>query len=166
MAFCCTIGQIHPHGNKATKEIPSLDEAEWVAGVNPIYLQRHRDRLCEQVVTFRTQLSPPDIETLFAAEVCRKVHNAVQNASPLLSYSWKSVEKEFLFSHLTSGRFSEFTQFGSWKGQLGHLIHTCLQLPEIAAAHLECITWVAVGKRGWRAYSPRQEILVKGIRND
>ncbi|MCL0090649.1 hypothetical protein M1O13_01415 [Dehalococcoidia bacterium] len=157
-------GRIHPHGNKAAKEIPSLDEAERVAGVHPIYiklLQRHWDRLCEQAVTFRTQLSPPDIETLFAAEVCHKVHNAFQNVSPLLSYySWKkvidaplalklsdsvegktvevrlSVEEEFLFSHLTShleAEFSEFTQFGSWKGQLGHLIHTCLQATERVA---------------------------------
>jgi len=129
--------------------------------VAPLYtklLEHHWDRLRQQAITFRTQLSPPGIETLFGAEICRKVYNAAESASPLLSTSsWKKVidapfevrlsgsatetavkvkylvEQEVLFPHLLSHmltEFAEFTQFKAWKSQLGRLVQMCLERAE------------------------------------
>jgi hypothetical protein len=154
-------GKAPPDKVKATKEMPSLGQAEGVARVAPVYiklLEHHWDRLREQAIAFRTQLSPPVIETLFAAEVCHKAYNAVQSGAPLLpSSSWSRVfdapfnlrpsgsvtggtievrllvEEEFLFPHLVShleAEPSQFAQFGDWKDQLGRLIQICLERAE------------------------------------
>jgi hypothetical protein len=154
-------GKALPDEVKATKERPSLGQAEGMARVAPVYiklLEHHWDRLREQSIAFRTQLSPPTIETLFAAEVCHKAYNAVQSGAPLLpSSSWSRVfdapfdlrtsgsvtggtievrllvEEEFLFPHLVShleAEPSQFTQFGDWKEQLGRLVQLCLERAE------------------------------------
>jgi len=129
--------------------------------VDPLHaklLERHWDKLREQAITLREQLLHPDIEALFGAEVCRKVHNAVESGASLLSTSsWReivdaplelklsgtaqertaevrlSVEQEFLFPHLVShlqAELAKFTQFEVWKSQLGRLIQTCLERAE------------------------------------
>ena len=154
-------GRVRLHEAKAVEGMPSMGEAEAVDKVDPVYiklLERHWDRLREQAITVKTQLSPPGVEALFGAEVCHKVYNAVQSASPLLSTSsWKKVidapfelrlsgsateravevrllvEKEFLLPHLISHlevEFGEFTRFEAWKEQLGQLIQVCLERAE------------------------------------
>ena len=154
--------RVRPHEDRSAEEIPSLVEVEPVARVDPVYvklLERHWGRLREQAIAFRTQLLPPDIETLFGAEVCRKVYHAIQSGASLLSTSsWTkvvdaplelklligtaqermaevrlSVEQEFLFPHLLShmqAEFAEFAQFEVWKTQLGRLVQMCLERAE------------------------------------
>ena len=159
-------GRVRPRADRAAGEATHSPEVTQGINVNPTYvklLERHWDRLREQAVALHTQLSPLDIDTLFAAETCRKACNTFQSGSPLpLSHSWSQVidaplelrlsqvsgrrvaevrllvEKEFLFPHLLShlqADFTEFTQFGDWKSRLAQLIEDCLErLSEMSRA--------------------------------
>ena len=151
--------KVRPH--KPDEVTLSPVEAQQAVKVDPVHfklLERHWDSLREQTVIFKMQLSPPTIRDLFAAEVCEKVHRAVQSGWSLLpTHLWKHIfdapleirlsdsvavrtveirllaEEEFLFPHLLShmqAEFADFTQFEVWKSQLGRLVQTCLERAE------------------------------------
>lgn len=154
-------GRVHPDEDKSAGAVVPLGESRHVAIVDSVrakLLERHWDRLRKQAIILRTQLSPPNIEVLFEADVCRKLHGAIESGSSLLSTSsWTkiidaplelklcdsveqrtvevrlSVEEEFLFPHLAShlqAESGQFSQFEAWKSQLGRLMETCVQIAE------------------------------------